>query len=83
MSRFGRNAGGARLTGTVTALASPRVRIKDTTVYEGAAIAVPRVGDDIHHDGQVVRIEAVVWDFGGADGVVSVALVMGGQPYTF
>ena len=64
-------------------MTSLRLHIKDTTVYEGPVIAVPRVGEDIHHDGQVVRIEAVVWDFGGVDGVVSVALIVGDRPYTY
>jgi hypothetical protein len=63
-------------------VASVRLHIKDVVVYEGPAIALPRAGDDIHHDGEVVRIQAVVWDFGAADGVVSVTLVVGSQPYT-
>ena len=63
-------------------MTSLRLHIKDKTVYEGPLSAVPRVGEDIHHDGQVVRIEAVVWDFGGSDGVVSVALIVGDRPYT-
>jgi hypothetical protein len=64
-------------------MGSIRLQIDGQAVYEGTAIAVPRVGEDIHHDGEVVRIEAVVWDFSGADGVVSVTLLVGGQPYTF
>ena len=64
-------------------MGSVRLQINGKAVYEGAAIAVPRVGEDIHHDGEVVRIEAVVWDFSGADSVVSVTLLVGGQPYTF
>jgi hypothetical protein len=63
-------------------MASLRVQIDDKTVYEGPAVAVPRVGDDIHHGGQVVRIEAVTWDFGDP-AVVTVALVVGSEPYTF
>ena len=60
-----------------------KLQINGKAMYEGASIAVPRAGEDIHHDGQVVRIEAVVWDFSGADAVVSVTLLVGGQPYTF
>lgn len=59
-----------------------RLQINEPTIYEGAPGAVPRVGDDIHHGGQVVRVEAVVWDFTGAD-VVSVTLVVGDRSYTF
>jgi hypothetical protein len=47
-----------------------KLQINGKAMYEGASIAVPRAGEDIHHDGQVVRIEAVVWDFSGADAVV-------------
>jgi hypothetical protein len=59
-----------------------RLHVNDTVIYEGTEVAVPRVGDQIHHADQVVRVEAVVWDFSGAD-VVSVGLVIGDQPYTF
>jgi hypothetical protein len=62
-------------------MTSLRLHIDDVTLYEGAPTAVPRVGDDIHHDGQIVRIEAVVWEF--AADVVSVGLVVGSRPYTF
>jgi hypothetical protein len=58
-----------------------RLHIGDHTVYEGPAIAVPRVGDNIHHDGQILPIEAVVWNY--ADDAVSVAIVVGTRPYTF
>jgi hypothetical protein len=57
--------------------------IDDKAIYEGPAIAIPRVGEAIHHDGQLVPIEAVAWDFAGTDGVVSVTLVVGDRPYTF
>jgi len=63
-------------------MTSLRLHIDEASVYEGPPVAVPRAGDDIHHDGQIVRIEAVVWDFGSAD-VVSVGLVVGSRPYTF
>ena len=59
-----------------------RLQINDTTIYEGSPGAVPRAGDDIHHGAEVVRVEAVVWDFSGED-VVSVTLVVGDRPYTF
>jgi hypothetical protein len=63
-------------------MASLRLTIDDTTLYEGPTIAVPRAGEDVHHDGKVVRVEAVTWDFRTAD-VVQVALVVGGESYTF
>ncbi len=63
-----------------------RLQVKDKTIYEGPTISVPRAGEEIHHDGQVVRVEALVWDF-GADpartSVVTVSLTVGTQPYTF
>jgi hypothetical protein len=67
---------------TVAPVTTLRLHVDDTVIYEGAEIAVPRVGDQIHHADQVVRVEAVVWDF-SASGVVSVGLVLGDQPYTF
>jgi hypothetical protein len=58
--------------------------VNDTKViYEGEAVAVPRVGDAIHHDGQVVRVESVVWDFAGVDDATTVTLHVGSVPYTF
>jgi hypothetical protein len=62
---------------------SLRLLVKDDVVYEGPALAVPRVGEDISHDGEIARVEAVVWDFDETDDVVSVSIVAGGQPYTF
>jgi hypothetical protein len=63
-------------------VASLRLQIDDEALYEGPAIAVPRVGEDIHHDGEIVRIQAVVWDFGRTDDIVSVTLLVGRVPYT-
>jgi hypothetical protein len=56
--------------------------IGDKAIYEGPAIAVPRVGEDIQHDGQIVRVESLLWDFTSADRV-SVTLSVGTQPYTY
>jgi hypothetical protein len=61
---------------------SLRLLIQDEVVYEGDSIPVPRVGEVIHHGGQVVPIESVTWDFGEA-GTVTVTLLVGSQPYTF
>jgi hypothetical protein len=64
-----------------------RLQINEKTVYEGPTVPVPRVGEEIHHDGKVVRVEALVWDFASADpagtDVVEVALTVGTQPYTY
>lgn len=64
-----------------------RLRINDKTVYEGPSIAVPRKGEEIHHDGQVVRVEALEWDFGSGDPdqayLVNVSITVGTQPYTY
>jgi hypothetical protein len=63
-------------------VAALKLQIDGKTVYEGVATAVPRVGEDINHGGQVVRIEGVVWDF-TADGTVVVTLVVGDRPYAY
>jgi hypothetical protein len=63
-------------------MATLRLQIKEQTIYEGPAVAVPRAGEDIHHDGEIVRIEAVVWDYRAAD-AVTVTLLVGGPAYTF
>jgi hypothetical protein len=64
-----------------------RLQINDKPVYEGPTISLPRVGEEIHHDGKVVRVEALVWDFAPGDperaDAVEVALTVGTQPYTF
>jgi hypothetical protein len=60
-----------------------RIKIDDTTIYEGPLVAVPHKGDDIHHNGAVVRIEAVTWQFGGDNSDVTVTLVVGERSYTF
>jgi hypothetical protein len=63
-----------------------RLQIKDETIYEGPAIAVPRAGEGIRHDGRVVRVEALTWDFGSdpaRTSVVTVSLNVGAQAYTF
>ena len=60
-----------------------RLLVNDKVLYEGPAVALPGVGEDIHHDGEIVRVEAVVWDFGGADEVASVNLLVGDRAYTY
>ena len=64
-------------------MASLRLRIDDTVIFEGPPIAVPRVGEEIRRSGEVGRIESVVWDFEEEDGVVIVTLVVGDRPYTY
>lgn len=58
------------------------IRVQDATIYSGPLITVPHAGDSIEHDGQVVRVEAVIWNFENAD-AISVQLNLGTQPYTF
>ena len=64
-----------------------RLQINEETVYEGPSIALPRVGEEIHHDGKLVRVEALVWDFAAGDpdptSIVNVSLTVGTQPYTY
>jgi hypothetical protein len=64
-----------------------RLQINDETVYEGPTIPVPRAGEEIHHGGQVVRVEALQWDFGSGEAdrahVVNVSITVGTQPYTY
>lgn len=64
-----------------------RLQINEETVYEGPSIAVPRVGEEIHHDGKVVRVEALAWDFTSVDPertyIVNVSITAGTQPCTF
>jgi hypothetical protein len=63
-----------------------RLQIKNQTIYEGPTISVPRAGEEINHDGQIVRVEALVWDFGEdpeRTDVVTVSLTVGTQPYTY
>lgn len=51
-------------------------------VYEGELVLVPRVGDGIQHDDQVVQIEVVTWDSRDDEAVI-VTLLVGNRPYTF
>jgi hypothetical protein len=59
-----------------------RLLIQDEVVYEADSTAVPRVGEVVHHGGQVVPIEAVTWDF-RERGAVTVTLLVGSKPYTY
>ncbi len=62
-------------------MAALRIEIDGKTVYEGEPIIVPRAGDRIKHDGQLVHIEGVEWDLSGD--TVRVTLIVGERPYTF
>lgn len=62
-------------------MASLRLQIGDKVIFEGPSMAMPRAGEEIHHDGEVVRVEAVVWNFETED--VIVTLVVGDRPYTY
>jgi hypothetical protein len=56
--------------------------IDEEVVYDGAAIPVPRVGDTLRRDGEDRTVEAVTWDL-GADGAVSVTLLLADRPYVY
>ena len=60
-----------------------RVVVDKDVVYEGPPTAVPRVGDEVRHNNEHLRISAVVWDFATGSGDVSVELLTGDRPYTF
>jgi hypothetical protein len=64
-------------------MASLRIEIDNKVAYEGPAGPVPRVGDDIKHDGNIVRIDSVVWDFSDAGDVIRVTIGIADRPYTF
>jgi hypothetical protein len=64
-----------------------RLQVNEKTIYEGPAIAVPRVGDQIHHDGFVSRVLAVEWDFSTGDPersyVADVSVTVGNMGYAY
>jgi hypothetical protein len=62
-------------------VAALRIEIDGKAIYEGEPITVPRVGDWINHDGQLVHVEGVEWDLSGD--TIQVTLIVGEQPYTF
>ena len=59
-----------------------RILIDDEVVYDGAPIPVPRVGDTLQRDGEARPVEAVTWDL-GANGDLSVTLLLAAQPYAY
>jgi hypothetical protein len=59
-----------------------RLHIQDVLVYEGDAIPIPRVGDVIYREDELVPIESVTWDFRDSEAVI-VGLVVGNRPYTY
>jgi|1185.fasta_scaffold32544_2 hypothetical protein len=59
-----------------------RLQVQDKVLCEGENVPVPRVGDAIEHEGQIVRVEAVTWAF-GAGATVLVTMVLGDVPYTY
>jgi hypothetical protein len=64
-----------------------RLQVNNKTIYEGPSIAVPRVGEEIHHDGYVSRVLALVWDFSTGDPersyVANVSMTVGNMAYTY
>jgi archaellum component FlaG (FlaF/FlaG flagellin family) len=63
----------------------PRVSIlvDGTVVYRGDLTAVPREGDRLVHNGDVVRVQSVTWRFGEDQSTVDVEVAIGEREYTF
>jgi hypothetical protein len=63
----------------------PRVSIvvDGTVVFRGDITAVPREGDRIVYNGDVVRVQSVTWRFGEDLMTVSVDVAIGDREYTF
>ena len=64
-----------------------RLQVNNKTIYEGPSIAVPRVGEQIHHDGYVSHVLSLVWDFSTEDParsyVANVSMTVGNMAYTY
>jgi hypothetical protein len=62
----------------------PRVSIvvDGTVVFRGDTTAVPREGDRVVHNGDVVRVQSVTWRFGEDQSSVSVEVAIGDREYT-
>jgi hypothetical protein len=63
----------------------PRVSIvvDGSVVFRGDITAVPREGDRIVYNGDVVRVQSVTWKFGEDLSTVSVDVAIGEREYTF
>jgi hypothetical protein len=63
----------------------PRVSIvvDGAVVFRGDITAVPREGDRIVYDGDVMRVQSVTWNFGDDLSTVSVEVAIGDREYTF
>jgi hypothetical protein len=70
------------LSGSDPVMTSLRMSINDEKIYDGAPMSVPRVGDEVRHNDEVVRVTAVVWEFVG-DEDIAVQLLTGERSYTF
>jgi hypothetical protein len=62
----------------------PRVSIvvDGTVVFRGETPAVPREGDRLVHNGEVVRVQSVTWTFGEDQSSVSVEVAIADREYT-
>jgi hypothetical protein len=59
-----------------------RLLIDHEVVYDGAPIAVPRVAETLQRNGESRPVEAVTWEL-GADGDVTVTLLLADRPYAY
>jgi hypothetical protein len=62
----------------------PRVSIvvDGTVVFRGDTTAVPREGDLLEYNGEVVRVQSVTWRFGADQSTVSVEVAIADREYT-
>lgn len=62
----------------------PRVSIvvDGTVVFRGETTAVPREGDHLVYNGEVVRVQSVTWTFGEDQSSVSVDVAIADREYT-
>lgn len=64
-----------------------RLQVNNKTIYEGPSIAVPRVGEQVHHDGYVSHVLSLVWDFSTGDPersyVANVSITVANMAYTY
>ena len=57
--------------------------VDGTVVFRGETSAIPREGDRLVHNGDVVRVQSVTWNFGTDQSTVTVDVAIGEREYTF
>jgi hypothetical protein len=63
----------------------PRLSIvvDGVVVFRGETTAVPREGDRLVYNGDVVRVQSVTWNFGDDRSTITVDVAVGEREYTF